>query len=71
MKSYIFATDNERGGVILCDIETLEEAVDYLRNRFDGVIRVEQGRRYWAMQEGYGELEPLPPRIGGSEPAGA
>lgn len=58
MKSYIFATDNERGGVILCDIETLEQAVDYLQQRFSGVIRVEQGRRYWALGEGYGELAP-------------
>lgn len=64
MKSYIFATDNDRGGVILCDIETLEEAVVYLQQRFTGVIRVEQGRHYWSSDEGYGELEPLPPRLG-------
>ncbi|GAA0784529.1 hypothetical protein [Marinobacterium sediminicola] len=61
MKSYIFATDNDRGGVILCDIETLEEAVGYLQQRFKGVVRVEQGRKYWADGEGYGELEPLKP----------
>lgn len=61
MKSYIFATDNDRGGVILCDIDTLEEAVEYLQQRFDGVIRVEQGRRYWARGEGFAELEPLSP----------
>ena len=61
MKSYIFATENKRGGVILCDIDTLEEAVEYLQQRFDGVIRVEQGRRYWARGEGFAELEPLPP----------
>ncbi len=66
MKSYIFATDNDRGGVILCDIETLEEAVDYLQQRFKGVIRVEQGRRYWAQGEGYAELEPLAPDAGRS-----
>lgn len=66
MKSYIFATDNDRGGVILCDIETLEEAVDYLQQRFAGVVRVEQGRRYWAAGEGYAELEPLEPHLGGS-----
>lgn len=64
MKSYIFATDNERGGVILCDIDTLEEAVEYLQQRFEGVIRVEQGRHYWAMGEGFAELEPLPPSLG-------
>jgi len=60
LKSYIFATDNDRGGVILCDIETLEDAVVYLQQRFTGVIRVEQGRRYWAADEGYAELDPLP-----------
>ena len=59
MKSYIFSTDNDRGGVILCDIDTLEEAVEYLQQRFDGVIRVEQGRHYWALEEGFAELEPL------------
>ncbi len=59
MKSYIFATDNDRGGVILCDIDTLEDAVVYLQNRFEGVVRVEQGRRYWTPEEGFDELEPL------------
>lgn len=58
MKSYLFATDNDRGGVILCNIDTLEEAVEYLQQRFDGVVRVEQGRSYWAMDEGFGELPP-------------
>ncbi len=61
MKSYIFATDNDRGGVILCDIDTLEDAVVYLQNRFEGVVRVEQGRRYWTPEEGFDELEPLAP----------
>lgn len=68
MKSYIFATDNERGGVILCDIDSLEEAVGYLQQRFKGVIRVEQGRRYWQAGEGYAELEPLAPDSGRSGP---
>lgn len=58
MKSYIFATDNERGGVILCDIDTLEEAVVYLQNRFAGVVRVEQGRRFWTPDQGFDELPP-------------
>jgi len=66
VKSYIFATDNDRGGVILCDIDTLEAAVEYLQQRFDGVIRVEQGRHYWAREEGFAELEPLPPSLGRS-----
>lgn len=58
MKSYLFSTENDRGGVILCDIDTLEEAVDYLQQRFDGVVRVEEGRKYWSLSEGYGELPP-------------
>lgn len=56
MKSYLFATENDRGGVILCNIDTLEEAVDYLQDRFDGVVRVEEGRAYWAINEGFGRL---------------
>jgi len=59
MKSYLFTTANNRGGVILCNIDTLEEAVTYLDGRFEQVIRVEQGRHYWSKGEGYGELEPL------------
>lgn len=58
MKSYLFSTDNERGGVILCDIDTLPEAVDYLKNRFKGVVRVEQGRDFWSEEDGFGTLEP-------------
>lgn len=57
MKSYLFSTDNDRGGVILCDIDTLPEAVDYLKNRFKGVVRVEQGRDYWSENEGFGNLD--------------
>ena len=56
MKSYLFSTDNERGGVILCDIDTLPDAVDYLKQRFKGVVRVEQGRDYWSEEEGFGSL---------------
>jgi len=56
MKSYLFSTDNDRGGVILCDIDSLSEAVEYLNNRFKGVIRVEQGRDYWSLEEGYGSI---------------
>ncbi len=58
MKSFLFSTDNERGGVILCDLDTLEEAVVYLQNRFAGVVRVEQGREYWTAEEGFTELPP-------------
>lgn len=56
MKSYLFSTENDRGGVILCDIDTLPEAVDYLKNRFQGVVRVEQGRDFWSEQEGFGSI---------------
>ncbi len=58
MKSFLFSTENDRGGVILCNLDTLEEAVEYLHNRFDGVVRVEEGRSYWQQGEGFGELPP-------------
>lgn len=60
MKSYLFATDNGRGGVMLCDIDSLEEAVPYLRKRFDGVVRVEQGLNLWTREEGFGRFNPRP-----------
>jgi len=47
MKSYLFATDNDRGGVMLCDIDDFSEAVDYLCERFDGVVRIEAGEELW------------------------
>lgn len=56
MKSYLFSTDNDRGGVILCDIDTLPDAVEYLQTRFKGVVRVEQGRDYWTEAEGFCSL---------------
>jgi hypothetical protein len=66
MKSFLFTTDNDRGGVMLCDIDTLEDAVDYLHARFKGVIRVEQGKDVWTQESGFqfvtaqpqGESEP-------------
>ncbi|MBY4678199.1 hypothetical protein [Marinobacterium arenosum] len=58
MKSYLFTTDNDRGGVILCDIDEFEAAVEYLRQRFDGVVRVEQGHTLWTLEEGFGEIPP-------------
>lgn len=53
MKSFIFSTDNERGGVMLCDIETLEDAVNYLNKRFPGVVKVEMGKDIWTEQAGF------------------
>ncbi|SEF71512.1 hypothetical protein [Marinobacterium lutimaris] len=58
MKSYLFTTSNGRGGVMLCDIDTLEEAVPYLQKRFDGVVRIEQGLELWTAEEGFGEFKP-------------
>ncbi|GGB95285.1 hypothetical protein GCM10011352_21710 [Marinobacterium zhoushanense] len=60
MKSYLFTTENGRGGVMLCDIDTLEEAVPYLRKRFDRVVRVEQGLELWTIEGGFGEFHPRP-----------
>ncbi|MBS99038.1 MAG: hypothetical protein CMI01_10210 [Oceanospirillaceae bacterium] len=60
MKSYLFTTDNGRGGVMLCDIDSLEEAVPYLCDRFDGVIRIEQGLELWTREEGFGTFSPKP-----------
>ena len=45
MKSYLFTTANDRGGVMLCDIDEFDAAVDYLCERFDGVVRVEAGEQ--------------------------
>jgi hypothetical protein len=59
MKSYLFSTENGRGGVILCDIDAFEAAVDYLRQRFDGVVRVEQGLTLWTLEAGFGQFEPV------------
>jgi len=56
MKSYLFTTENDRGGVILCDIDEFEAAVEYLQQRFDGVVRVEQGHTLWTKEEGFGEI---------------
>ncbi|MDO6452548.1 hypothetical protein [Neptunomonas phycophila] len=63
MKSYLFTTENDRGGVMLCDIDTLEDAVVYLQDRFAGVIRVEQGKDFWSQEEGYHFVEPPTPSV--------
>lgn len=38
---------------MLCDIDTLEDAVTYLGKRFTGVVRVEQGKDVWSVEEGF------------------
>lgn len=49
MKSYLFTTETDRGGVMLCDIDDFDEAVEYLCERFDGVVRVEAGDQTWQL----------------------
>jgi hypothetical protein len=56
LKSFIFTTDNDRGGVMLCDIDTLPDAVEYLNKRFPGVVKVEMGKEIWTFQEGFQAL---------------
>lgn len=60
MKSYLFTTDDGRGGVILCDIDTMEDVVPYLQQRFKGVVRVEQGHSEWTLVGGFAEFTPVP-----------
>ncbi len=38
---------------MLCDIDTLEDAVTYLGKRFTGVVRVEQGKDVWSVEGGF------------------
>jgi len=60
VKSYLFTTEDGRGGVILCDINTMEEVVPYLQQRFKGVVRVEQGHREWTANGGFAQFTPRP-----------
>ncbi len=47
MKSYQFFTEDGRGGTMLCDDETLEDAVSELNRRFKNVVRVQIGKEVW------------------------
>ena len=38
---------------MLCDIETLEDAVSYLNKRFPGVVKVEMGKDIWTQELGF------------------
>lgn len=49
MKSYLFTTETDRGGVMLCDIDDFDTAVEYLCERFDGVVKVESGDEFWQL----------------------
>ncbi|MDO6562558.1 hypothetical protein Q4488_04090 [Amphritea sp. 1_MG-2023] len=51
MKSYLFTTDTDRGGVMLCDIDDFDTAVDYLCKRFDGVVKIESSEQLWQLTE--------------------
>ena len=60
MQSFLFSTEDDRGGVILCDIDSLEEVVPYLQARFKGVVRVEQGLKAWTKEGGIADFTPRP-----------
>ncbi|WP_428036414.1 hypothetical protein [Amphritea sp.] len=51
MKSYLFTTETDRGGVMLCEIEDFDTAVKYLCNRFDGVVRIESAEQVWELPD--------------------
>ena len=60
MKSYLFTTENDRGGVMLCDIDDFDEAIVYLRKRFKGVVSVVAGEETWQLPEGESPFDPPP-----------
>ena len=41
---------------MLCDIDTLPDAVDYLNKRFPGIVKVEMGKELWTFQDGFQTL---------------
>lgn len=47
MKSYQFFTEDGRGGTMLCDDDSLEKAVEELKVRFPGVVKVQIGAEVW------------------------
>ncbi|RTE65647.1 hypothetical protein EH243_10240 [Amphritea opalescens] len=51
MKSYLFTTETDRGGVMLCDINDFDTAVAYLCKRFDGVVKIESAEQVWQLSE--------------------
>jgi len=57
LKSFIFSTENDRGGVMLCDIDNLPDAVEYLNERFPGIVRIEAGKELWTREQGLVAVE--------------
>jgi len=51
MKSYLFTTETDRGGVMLCEIDDFDTAVNYLCERFDGVVKIESAEQVWQLPE--------------------
>lgn len=51
MKSYLFTTETDRGGVMLCEIDDFDTAVVYLCKRFDGVVKIESAEQVWQRPE--------------------
>tara|TARA_R110002167_G_scaffold30636_3_gene101227 strand:+ start:13076 stop:13285 length:210 start_codon:yes stop_codon:yes gene_type:complete len=64
MKSYQFFTADGRGGTMLCDDETLADAVAELSQRFSNVIRVQIGKEQWLADQ-----QPEPEIDGSSQPS--
>lgn len=64
MKSYLFTTETDRGGVMLCDIDDFDTAVTYLCKRFDGVVKIESAEQVWELtdsdQQNTGSISPEP-----------
>lgn len=49
MKSYLFTTESDRGGVMLCEIDDFDTAVEYLCKRFDGIVKIESAEQVWQL----------------------
>lgn len=67
MKSYQFFTADGRGGTMLCDDETLEDAVSELSRRFKQVVKVQIGKEVWTAPDSADEatvaVQPPSPEV--------
>lgn len=61
MKSYQFFTAEGRGGTMLCDDETLADAVAELQQRFKQVVKVQYGKEVWEAPRTDAETTPSGP----------